>query len=273
MAKRLVSISPFQAACIAVYVNDQKRMPNNPHATMNQLDDRDAVVWTDRTGKIQTAAPGPALLNRELHGAKLARQGHKYPHRRNYEGYYWFAETRRHVWYESMTEYTSLMLLDHRGGIREIVSQPMYLIFKDNTRHYPDFFAVHTDDSQILYDVKPREHLTVNVLEQFEKTRILCEQVGWGYVVLNGLNRVERHNLEWLAAYRHGRHRPIEEQRAWVLGQLDGPLTLGELFQRLDAALPARIVHLVYSLMWACEIGFDLSRPLQLTTPVWRLER
>lgn len=169
---------------------------------------RDILVWTDRDGEPRSAPADRGATKLNMHTAQLSRQPAKYQHRKHYEGFYWFSGTQAHVWHESMAEYTALMWWDHHRSIEAIASQPMCIIFADGTRHFPDFFAVHSDGSQVLYDVRPSALLDEKAIAQFEKTRQLCTKTGWNYEVFTGLDRVIRHNLEWMSAFRQKRFEP-----------------------------------------------------------------
>ncbi|WP_104163840.1 TnsA-like heteromeric transposase endonuclease subunit [Cryobacterium sp. N22] len=175
---------------------------------VTSISQRDTIAWTDSTGQPRSALvdKGATLLN--LHTAQVTRQPVKYQHRRHYEGYYWFADTGKLVWHESMVEYTALMWLDHHHSIRAIAAQPMCIFFADGSRHYADFFAVHADGSQVVYDVRPQERIDESAALQFEKTKNVCVKAGWRYEIFIGVDQVVRHNLEWMAAYRHQRCSP-----------------------------------------------------------------
>src|SRR5690625_5889385 len=107
------------------------------------------VSWNDVERGPQSMPIGPACLDVGIERALPIRRGHSYQHRRNYEGHYWCAGTGRHVWYESMTEYTALMHLDHTERLSAVATQPVCLYFADGSRHYPDFFALHESGEKV----------------------------------------------------------------------------------------------------------------------------
>ncbi|WP_105035167.1 TnsA-like heteromeric transposase endonuclease subunit [Cryobacterium aureum] len=230
----------------------------------------DVIMWTDADGCPRAAPANRAATKLGLHLAQLSRQPAKYQHRRHYEGFYWFSGTGRLVWHESMAEYTALMWWDHRHSIQAIAPQPMCIIFADGSRHYPDFFAVHADGSQVLYDVRPSELIDEKAAAQFQKTEDLCRKTGWRYEVFAGVERVVRHNLEWLAAYRNERCHPDVVLAERVLGFLDHERPFADLLLLLDLKVPAKYVPQLYNMMWNRKIYFDLSEPLSQSTPIWR---
>lgn len=170
---------------------------------------------------------GPRHFDAPLERALPIRKGANYQHRRNYEGHYWCAGSRSHVWYESMTEYSALMYLDHTLEIAELSSQPACVYFDDGSRHYPDFFARLKSGKRIMFDVRPVDLIDDVAVEQFSKTASVCEQIGWQYEVVHGLTGVPRYNLEWLAAYRHSWNSPPPAVGEAMPSYLSEPMTLG----------------------------------------------
>lgn len=221
---------------------------------------RGTVTWIDQAGRAQIAAADPELGDRELYLARPVRVGNRYPRQRNYHGWYSFSQTRRHVWFESKLEQSRLASIDHCSDVVAIASQPMKIEFTDGTEHFPDFLALHGTTRQVLYDVKPRDRVTSKYLDQFARTKALCDQVGWGYSVLTELDPVERANLDWLRNFRHTGHHPGLHNVARLLPAL--PLTV------LDAAtllspneLPAGR-SAVFHLAWGREVTIDTARVL-----------
>ncbi|TFB47265.1 TnsA-like heteromeric transposase endonuclease subunit [Cryobacterium tagatosivorans] len=249
-------------------LNNRKRPDGFKNVTT--IAKRDVLVWTDATGKPRHATADKGATKLNLHTARLSRQAAKYQHRRHYEGYYWFARTGKHVWYESMTEYTALMWLDYQHPVRAIAAQPMCIFFADGTRHYPDFFSVHDDGSQVLYDVRPLERIDEKAAVQFGKTRELCKKTGWRYEVFAGVHQVVRHNLEWLAAYRHQRCSPDGVLSERVLSFLTEARPLADVLRLLDLKSPARYLPQLYHMMWTRHICFDIAQPLSPATPIWK---
>jgi len=232
---------------------------------------RDTIVWTDAQGQPRSAPANKGATKLSLDKALLSRQPAKYQHRRHYEGYYWFSHTGKLVWHESMVEYTALMWLDYQHPIKAIAAQPMCIFFADGSRHYPDFFAVHADGSQVLYDVRPLERIDESAALQFEKTKQLCAKTGWRYEVLTGLERVVRHNLEWMAAYRHQRCSPDDVLSERILAFLDEARPFADVLRLLDLKTPARYLPQLYHMMWSRHICFDMTQPLSLATLIWKV--
>lgn len=228
------------------------------------------MSWHDAENGPQSMVIGPDCRDVGIERAVPIRRGGNYQHRRNYEGHYWCAGSGRHVWYESMTEYTALMYLDHTERLSAVASQPVCFHFADASRHYPDFFALHESGEKVMYDVRPLALVDKTAEEQFAKTSEACERIGWGYAVLHGVSGAQRHNLEWVAAYRHPWNSPTADDRERLLAFLDVPQTLGDAARLLDLKHPERRVNLVYHLMWQQEIAYDDALPLNWSTSLRR---
>jgi hypothetical protein len=230
---------------------------------------RDFITWYDDANVAHRAPADKRLTKLRFDEARLARQGTKYPHRRHYEGHYWFEQTRALVWHESMTEYSALMELDHRESIRAITSQPMCIHFVDGTRHYPDYFAVLSNGSQVLYDVRPPERIDARAEAQFEKTEALCEEVGWAYQVLHGSRGPDGYNLEWLSCFRHVWYRPDDQAEARILDFVGGGRPFAAVAKFVENHLGAGQVHAIYNLMWRRLVRFDESALLHHSAVLW----
>ena len=228
------------------------------------------MAWHDVERGPQSMPAGPECRDVGIERAVPILRGHNYQHRRHYEGHYWCAGTGRHVWYESMTEYTSLMYLDHTERLSGVAAQPVCFYFEDGSRHYPDFFALHESGEQVMYDVRPLSLVDEAAEEQFAKTAAVCERIGWGYAVLHGVSGAQRHNLEWVAAYRHPWNSPIEEDRERLLAFLEKPQTLGDAARLLDLKYPSRRVNIIYHLMWQQQITYNDALPLNWGTTLRR---
>lgn len=227
---------------------------------------RDMLNWIDAEGVAHIAPADSRATGLGLDRARVCRQAIKYPHRRNYEGYYWFSRTGQHLWYESLTEYTALMWLDFSQAIVGISTQPFCIVFADGALHFPDIFAVLEDGTQSLYDVRPQSLIDEKPAQLFAKTRGVCEHIGWPYQILGELEQPMRHNLEWLAAYRHPRYRPSPEVRENIANCLTTPAKLLEVAQAVNAKAPAFGIHYVYNLLWTRDLHADLARPLSWST-------
>ena len=207
------------------------------------MTDRSAVAqiaWLDASARTMTKAVGPACRDVAFERALPWRKAHNYPQRRNYEGLYWCAGTQAHVWYESMTERSSLMFLDHTQLITAIAAQPMRIVFADGGWHVPDYFALIGARTRVLYDVKPQELIDSDVQTQIDKTAVVCAQIGWKYQVLHDLPLVFGQNLEWLAGFRHPWNAMPDDQRLRLLIELRQPCTLARALSSLSPEAPVR---------------------------------
>jgi hypothetical protein len=248
---------------------NRTRRPNHPFAAL-KTDGRNLVSWITPDDTEVTRTASPRLRDATLFGNKLTRQSAKYHNRVHYEGYYWFAGTGRHVWHDSMEEFYAVMWLDHQQAITNIAAQPFHLLFADGTHHYPDYIAQHRNGDRIVYDIRPEHRIDEDTAATFAKTATVCEAIGWQYRVITGqLTRVQRHNLEVVAGYRHPRLEPPEDITEAIRAALTEPTTLRELLSLLGPKRPGAYIHIPYHLVWNRTIEFDTTRPLTFDTHLW----
>jgi hypothetical protein len=219
------------------------------------------VTWLDAGGAQHTEGASPLLLHRDLHTATRARIGVQYKGKRNYQGIYFFASSRQHVWHESLFEMTALTWLDHQHDIVAIASQPMMLQFPDGRVHFPDYFALHEDGRQVLYDVRPAKLINEKTQAQFDETRRLCNAVGWDYELFTNISPIAKANLEWIAGYRAKRYRPPATAIA-VLDLLDQPISFRDLQALISPGNRGRGSSAIYSLLWDRIITTDHNQHL-----------
>lgn len=248
----------------------RRALAADPYRNLVNANEQAVIAWTDAAGVVRTSAADSRCLRLGLETARMVRRPVKYQHRRNYEGFYWCAGSGESIWYESMTEYSALMELDHTRQLAKVAAQPFCILYPDGTRHYPDYFTLHASGRQVVYDVKPVDRLDEKAVTQFAKTRQVCEHVGWGYEVLHGVTGLRRHNLEWLAAYRHPYVAAGQVSRNRILEAVIEPVALDQLAAGLDPELPVRILPTIYHLLWSRELTCDLSRPLGWHTIIER---
>lgn len=249
-----------------------KRGTADPYRNLVNASDGTVIAWTDVNGATRTSVADPRCLRLGIETARVARRPANYQHRRNYEGYYWCSGSGQSTWYESMTEYSALMELDHTLHLAKVAAQPMCMLFADGTRHYPDYFALHESGRQFLYDVRPEALVDERARIQFAKTQEVCEKIGWGYRILHGATGVPRHNLEFLAGYRHPYVNPSLEVRDRILAAASEPLPLDRLAASLDPTHPVRILPGIYHLLWRRDLTYSRSVPLGWHTIIERSE-
>ncbi len=203
---------------------------------------------------------GPELTHVQLERSLASREPINYPHKRNYQGFYWFAQLEHLVWYESLVECAALRMLDHFCTIRGISAQPFCIVFPNNLRHYPDYFAVHASGEQVVYDVRPAALLDPKTIQTFVMTESVCQAVGWRYEVLTGApNRSASQNLEWIAGYRFDRFAPPSAVVESVRAICADPVSIGRAASALG--FPTAYAAL-FHLMWKRALFFDLMAPL-----------
>lgn len=230
----------------------------------------DRIEWKDAKHRVHSArATDPASVEK-VAPAHPARLPMKWDTQRSSQGYYWCACTESMVRYESMSEFTALMLLDHLFDIVEVVSQPMMLTFqRDDLHHVPDVFFRTAQGENILVDVHATDRTTEAEALKFELTAQMCARIGWRYELFDTFPDVTRWNLEMMGRYHHPRFEPDGHTRsriltiAWQVGDF------GALRARLRTERPGEHLPAVFHLMWQRAIRFDLDKPFTDNTPIW----
>src|SRR5699024_8985970 len=241
-----------------------------PFANVTPYSSSETISWYDGAGNPRERQVGPKCNDIDLVSAQRSRDTNRYQYKRNYEGNYWCAGTGGHVWYESMTEYSAIMHLDHTSRLAALTAQPCCIRFKDGTQHYPDFYAEHHDGRKVLYDVRPLKFMDEKTQHVFSRTAEVCDSIGWGYEIIHEIGRVERHNLEWLAAYRHPWNAPHPETVDQIAAFVSEPRPLEHVAQLLHFVRPAKFIHHVYHLMWQQQLSYDNRLPISWETElIW----
>ncbi len=223
-----------------------------------------SVTWTPSIGEMQKAFASPILLDKELYLARKARTGNRYPGQRNYHGRTYMASTGEHLWCESLTERRFLLALDYAQTVVAIAAQPMTMHFTDGTTHFPDFVALHADQRQVVYNVKPAKYISETVLKQFKNAADLCDLVGWSHVVAKEFDTPEMKNIEWLANFRSHLLAPSAALRDDLLGFARTARTVGELTGNVSAK--QNVVPAILHLAWTRDIDLDMSFPISTST-------
>jgi len=223
-----------------------------------------SVSWTPSVGEKQEAFASPVLLDKELYLARKARTGNRYPGQRNYHGRTYMVSTGEHLWCETLTERRFLLSLDYAQTLVAIAAQPMTMHFTDGTTHFPDFVALHADQTQVVYNVKPAKYLTEKAVKQFDNATDLCDLVGWSHVVATTFDTPEMKNIEWLANFRSHLLAPSAALHDDLLGSAETARTVGELAGRVSAG--HNVVPAILHLTWTRQIDLDMSFPISTST-------
>ncbi|MFI6997188.1 TnsA-like heteromeric transposase endonuclease subunit [Nocardia sp. NPDC050175] len=182
-------------------------------------------------------------------------------------GDYWSATTGTLVGYESWLESKWMTLLDFDPDVVAFAGQPLTFhgIDTDGTWiHTPDIFARHDDGAVLLLDVKNPDAVTdLDVIQQADRTRRTCDQLGWDYGVFTEPDRQLWATASWLAGFRRP---PLagHEYLPRLLSLAQRPVRFGDLCSFCEIPELARPV--LFHLCWRQEIVFDLTSPLQETT-------
>lgn len=197
------------------------------------------------------------------------RTGGQWQNRPNQHGLYYWSRTSEHVWYESALEAACLVALDQGGTVDRIASQPFRLLFRSgatSVRHDPDFFAIHRNGDQVVYDVKPLARMSAEARAQFAETTRVCELIGWRHVVLNEPDPTTTTNLAFLRGARHNRCHPEAAVLEQIANVFAGGRTLGEGREMVNRRSPALAMPVIKHLIWHRVLSVDLSERLDFDT-------
>lgn len=194
------------------------------------------------------------------------REPPSYRHKVNYTGFYWAATTRGHVWFESLYEKAALMQLDRDPGVTAISAQPMWIYWGGRTplQHAPDFFVRFRSGPAALIDVKPASRIKPGDVVKFDRTRMLCERLGWQYFVVDDIGDDEARNLRFLSGYRYARWR--DERCVKLLREHAGESARLSSWVELLRESCAEPLGAIYAALWWRDLRFDPARHLSLTT-------
>lgn len=232
---------------------------NQVAARSADFDGHGGIEWVDEAASVHRAPATPSLLERKLYLAQPIRSGNRYPRQRNYHGFYYFSQTGTHVSTESLLEARSLAWLDFTRDIVAIAAQPMLVTFTDNTRHFPDFIALHANHRQVVYDIKPSRFIGPDELAQFARTRALCDLVGWGYEVLTELPRIVERNLIWLSHFKFHQFHPGPAAASRLRLALSFPRPFDDAAAQLGLPTMADARSSLAHLIWTGEVRVDLN--------------
>lgn len=228
----------------------------------------DTVQW--RSGnRVQTLPADRKLLEFPVVDGDPIRLGGQWQNRPNRHGLYYWAPTQTHVWHESALESACLMVLEFLGRIDRISAQPFRLLFRSGARavrHDPDFFAVHRDGDQVVYDVKPIARMTADAQAQFAETARVCAAVGWRHEVLHEPDPVLARNLDFLRGARHRRCHPPIDVVEHVLSVFEGGRSIGEARSMISRRSPALALPHIKHMIWHRLLAVDLTDRLDFDT-------
>lgn len=253
-------------------ISRNRAQSSHPYRSLTIKDGFEEVRWrypeSSSEGELHVVDGAP--FTGDITRAVPSRTGYTYPGRVNHEGLYIVGQTGQQVWYESMTEYEALMLIEHTMSVTSVASQPCCFLFRGGTAHYPDYALTSADNHTIIVDVRDLDFTGLRELSSFNRSAQLCDQLGWGYMIIEPLFGHFRHDLIWLAGYRHSIAAPDHSLRARILDAARSPIGLMKLARLLDPNLEWRHLPAIYHLMFTRVLAYDLVSPLDDNTLVWK---
>ncbi|MCJ0948945.1 TnsA-like heteromeric transposase endonuclease subunit [Rhodococcus sp. ARC_M8] len=186
-----------------------------------------------------------------------------YQGQRHNPGLYWSATVSAHVEYESWLERDEALALDFDPDVVGIAAQPFWLFWRDGQRsrsHAPDFFARRADGTGVVTDCRPAARIKLRDEVAFAATARACASMGWVYRRVSEHDRVWLANVQWLAGYRHPRHR-VESTAATLVAAFAKPQPL--IGGARSAGDPVAVLPVLHHLLWSKELMVDLSQRLE----------
>jgi hypothetical protein len=180
---------------------------------------------------------------------------------RHRPGLQFMVSTGRHHGFESLQEARLLLALDFAGGLLDVISQPLKLVFDATDGwhdHTPDFLAV-TRAGVWLIDVRPEHLIKAEDLVKFAASAEAALAFGWRYVVAA---RWREHVVAALDAFSSQR-RPMADPLGLQPVLLDlarEEISFGEAVAAsgCEPVARAQLLHL----LWRRRLGVDLAEPL-----------
>ncbi len=175
---------------------------------------------------------------------------------------------------------TALRVLDFRGDIARVSSNPFWLLWAKDSgpkRHAPDFFARCTNGSVLVMDVKPEDRITDDDRIQHARTRDVCSELGWKYEQFTAIDPIVDRNLRLLAGYNRPQFAFDSADAQVVMTALsaadNGHTRLADL---LDAVCGATGINDgaglcgIYHMVWFGQLRVDLTHPLAWNSEVYQ---
>ncbi|MEN2741628.1 TnsA-like heteromeric transposase endonuclease subunit [Microbacterium sp. X-17] len=255
----------------------QEGRENMPYGRLRYFDtfrnvpprDEPSIHWLDAYGRPHEVRASADALRTPLELAVPCRRGPKYRGQPSSFGHYIFAQTGQWLWFESETEAAALRLLDHVASISSIATQPFCLVHPDGVRHVPDFFALATDGTRIVVDVRPEALRDDTAAEQFQRTREVCFRIGWLYNVMSGESEsIPAQNVRRLSEYRGPDYRPSADVREVVRQTLTvkPSLTWAKFFEHVGGSVSE---YELFALMWSRDVGYTFGATIGPETRLW----
>lgn len=187
-----------------------------------------------------------------------------YRGQRHNPGLYWSATVSAHVEYESWLERDEALALDFDPDVVGFAAQPFWLFWRDGHKrrsHAPDFFARRADGTGVVIDCRPAVRIKPRDAAAFAATARACASMGWVYRRVSEHDRVWLANVQWLAGYRHPRHRVESIVAALMATAFAEPRPLIEGARSVGD--PVAVLPVLHHLLWSKELMVDLSQRLE----------
>lgn len=170
---------------------------------------------------------------------------------------------------ESFQEYKLVLLLERDRTVKEYVSQPVQLTYRNTKGHEasytPDFQVWHTDETVALHEVTVQNRRSKDTqIQREEAARTICQEHGWQYVVHTEETLPEGSelaNLQLLFGFRaSGMANPAIAQSILRLLFVMEKYSLLEVVRQLQLATghsTSQVMPAILHLIWHGELQID----------------
>jgi hypothetical protein len=230
------------------------------------------VTYRDFTGDKRTASLEDVDAHDVASGLPIRKSN---AHRRQLSmtGERWAETAAGFVPFESLNERRFIVAADFDPKVVRITAQPFRFHLGHKTPpHVPDFMTLRADGSVRIVNVKPLE-----LYDDDERDRLMdfaraLNAKGWGYAIWHDWPDTVTANLDWLSRMNvPGSAHPAALAAAERLWDFD---SYGSLERKVAAVVPGVFVRpAIDRLIWSHHFSIDLSRDLDVDTPLMRVAK
>ncbi|MGW4651511.1 TnsA-like heteromeric transposase endonuclease subunit [Kitasatospora sp. NPDC004289] len=180
-------------------------------------------------------------------------------------GWWWSATTGQHVAHGSAAMRLRLMLLDRDPQVVGISGRPLRVLWREGGGRVcswvPQVFARYADGTAMLADCPAVDRAGGEAARRAARALSeACGQVGWVYRRLGPPDPMMAANVQWLAGYRHPRHRGRSGLAQAVLDAfaerrplVEGVMAVGD---------PLEVWPVAFHFLWSGRLSVGLDKPL-----------
>lgn len=171
---------------------------------------------------------------------------------------------------ESGLEHDLVRELDRDPDVTWMVSQPCRLRLAPRSGrarvHTPDLLTVDRGGAVAIWDARPLQRQDEKFRESSELTARACSEIGWGYRVFDGGDRVRRYNIRWITAYRMPMPWYANAEKELIEISSAGDATVSSVLRSDRGA--GHLTSAMWHYIWTGRLVVNLDQPLTRATPI-----